>query len=121
MPARQTGRAARPKGTGYLADSGDRQAPAWLVRLATVCAGRRLNEAAKIVSALDEFDRFDDLRREIAALPDTAPYATWAKWFLSTDPARSIAPGFTVTPAEAEKLAKELAAPAAPPAIAPRP
>jgi WD40 repeat protein len=89
---------------------GDR-APAWLLRLATVCAGRRLNESAKIVSALDEFDRFDDLRREIAALPDTAPYATWAKWFLSTDPARSIAPGFTITPADAEKLAQELAAP----------
>ena len=60
------------------------------------------------MSALDEFDRFDDLRREIAALPDTAPYATWAKWFLSTDPARSIAPGFTVTPAEAEKLEEDL-------------
>jgi WD40 repeat protein len=86
------------------------RAPAWLLRLATVCAGRRLNESAKLESALDEFDRFDEVRREIAALPDDAPYATWAKWFLSTDPARSIAPGFTITPADAEKLAKELAA-----------
>ena len=58
------------------------------------------------MSALDEFDRFDDLRREIAALPDAAG----AKWFLSTDPARSIAPGFTITPADAEKLAQEMAA-----------
>jgi len=86
------------------------RAAAWLVRLASVCAGRRLNESAKIESALDEFDRFDELRREIAALPDTAPYATWAKWFLSTDPARSIAPGFTITATEAEKLAQEMAA-----------
>lgn len=31
---------------------------------------------------------------------------------LSTDPARSIAPGFTITPADAEKLAQEMAAPA---------
>jgi hypothetical protein len=46
---------------------------AWLVLLASVCAGRRLNESAKIESALDEFDRFDEVRREIAALPDTAP------------------------------------------------
>ena len=68
---------------------------------------------------MDEFDRFDDLRREIAALPDTAPYAAWAKWFLSTDPARSITPGFTITPADAEKLAKELAAPAAAPTAPP--
>ncbi len=61
-----------------------------MLRLATLCAGRRLNESAKLVSAPDDFDRFDDLRREIAALPDDAPYATWAKWFLSTDPARPI-------------------------------
>jgi hypothetical protein len=80
------------------------------VRLVTACAGRRLNESAKLESTRDEFDRFDEVRREIAALPDDAPYATWAKWFLSTDPARSIAPGFTITPADAEKLAKELAA-----------
>jgi len=92
-----------------------RQAPTWLLRLATVCAGRRLNESAKLVSALDEFDRFADLRREIAALPDDAPYAAWGKWFLSTDPARPIAPGFTIAPAEAEKLAKEMSAPSAAP------
>ncbi len=84
------------------------RAPAWLVRLATVCAGRRLNESGKLVSALDEFDRFDDLRREIAGLADDAPYAAWGKWFLSTDAARPIAPGFTVTPAEAKKLEENL-------------
>lgn len=98
-----------------------RQAPSWLLRLATICAGRRLNESAKVVGALDEFDRFAELRREIAALPDDAPFAAWGKWFLSTDPARPIAPGFTVTPAEAKKLADTLAAvtAAAPPATPP--
>jgi len=69
-----------------------------------------MNESAKIVSSPDKFCCCEDLRREFAALPDTAPYATWAKWFLSTDPARSIAPGFTITATEAEKLAQEMAA-----------
>jgi hypothetical protein len=69
-------------------------------------------QSAKLESVREEFDRFDDLRREIAALPDTAPYATWAKWFLSTAPARSIAPGFTITPADAKKLADTLSDPA---------
>ena len=73
------------------------------------------------MSALDELDRFDELRREIATLPDDAPFAAWGKWFLSTDAARPIAPGFTVTPAEAQKLADTLAAVTAapPPAAAP--
>ena len=98
----------------------DDRTPEWLLDLATICAGRRLNESAKLVSALDEFDRFDDLRREIAALPDAAPYAAWAKWFLSTDAARPIAPGFTVTPDKAKELADTLAAVTAalPPAAA---
>lgn len=100
-----------PAACSPLRPVGKDREPCWL-ELATVCAGRRLNESAKFVSTLDEFDRFDDLRREIAALPDTAPYATWAKWFLSTDAARSIAPGFTITPADAKKLADTLTAPA---------
>ncbi len=107
-------RAAPPTGPGE-------RAPTWLVRLVTACAGRRLNESAKLESARDEFDRFDEVRREIAALPDDAPYATWAKWFLSTDPARSIAPGFTITPADAKKLADTLSDPAPAPAPAPKP
>ena len=35
--------------------------------------------------------------------------------FLADRGTRSIAPGFTITPAEAEKLAKDLAGTAAPP------
>lgn len=60
----------------------------------------------------------------VAALLDDAPFTAWGKWFPSTDPARSIAPGFKVTPEEAAKLARELAAMATPmatPAITPRP
>jgi hypothetical protein len=52
----------------------------------------------------------DEIRREIAALPDDAPYIEWARWFLSDNSTRSIGPGFTITPAEAVKLHEEMAA-----------
>jgi WD40 repeat protein len=82
--------------------------PAWLLRLATVCAGRRLTDEGKFVSVADEVAKMEGLRREIAALPDDAPYVEWARWFLSDSPTRSIAPGFTITPADARKLAEEM-------------
>ncbi len=85
--------------------------PKWLLQLATICAGRRVNDEGKIVSAADEFDQLDDLRREIAALPEGDVYAEWARWFLSDSPARPIAPDFTITPAEAKKLTEEMGGP----------
>lgn len=87
------------------------RAPEWLLQLATICAGRRLNEEGKLVSAADEFDRFDELRRKIATLPSDDPYAEWARWFLSDSLTRPIAPGFTITPVEAKKLTDEMSAP----------
>ncbi len=89
--------------------------PAWLLRLATVCAGRRLNNEGRIASAADEVAKMESLRREIAALPDNAPYGEWARWLLSESPKRSIAPGFSITPAEAKKLADDLAGSSVPP------
>jgi tetratricopeptide (TPR) repeat protein len=53
----------------------------------------------------------DDIRREIEALPAEAPFVEWARWFLSESPNRSIAPGFTVTPADAKTLAEAMRAP----------
>lgn len=41
-------------------------------------------------------------------LPDDSPYVEWGRWFLADRATRSVAPGFTITPAEAEKLAKEM-------------
>jgi WD40 repeat protein len=84
--------------------------PAWLLRLATVCAGRRLADDGKIVNAADTIAKMDEIRREIAALPDDAPYVEWARWFLSDSATRSIGPGFTITPAEAVKLREDMAA-----------
>lgn len=74
------------------------------MRLATVAAGRRLNASAPLVSALDELDRFEDLRHEMAALPDDAPFATAGEGFLSSAPNRSIAPGFPLMRAGAEAV-----------------
>ncbi len=81
--------------------------PRWLLQLATICAGRRLTDEGKLVSAVDEFDRLDALRREIAALPASDALAEQARWFLSDQSTRAIAPGFMITPTEAKKLEEE--------------
>ncbi len=83
-----------------------------------------LNEDGQFVTATDAFGKIADLRRTLADLPDDAPCVEWGRWFLADRATRSIAPGFTITPADAEKLAQEMAAvPAtAPPAtVAPAP
>ena len=92
--------------------------PKWLLQVATIAAGRKLTADGKFVPAVEEFALMEEIQREIAAQPATDAYAAWAKWFLSIDAARSIAPGFTITPADAKKLADTLSA-AAPATTAP--
>jgi hypothetical protein len=92
--------------------------PRWLLRLATICAGKRLTDEGKLVSAEDEIANVEELRREIAALPENTPYVDWARWFLSERHNRSIAPGFTIMPADAKKLRDQFAAPSKPLALA---
>ncbi|MEN9632720.1 MAG: hypothetical protein RL077_1124 [Verrucomicrobiota bacterium] len=82
--------------------------PEWLLQLATICTGQRMNAEGKMVIAAEAMATLDDVRREVAALPASDPYAEWARWFLSASPARSIAPGFTITPAEAQKLSIDM-------------
>ena len=78
--------------------------PDWLLTLALICGGQRFDESGKLVSAIDELAKIDDVQRALAAAPADDIHAQWARWFLSDDPNRSIAPGFTITPAEAKKL-----------------
>ncbi|MSU51616.1 MAG: hypothetical protein EXS37_21425 [Opitutus sp.] len=96
--------------------------PEWLLDLAAICAGKTLNEDGQFVTATDAFGKIADLRRTLADVPDDAPDVEWGRWFLADRATRSVAPGFTITPAEAEKFAKELdgepAAPATPAAPA---
>ncbi|MBI5767360.1 MAG: hypothetical protein HZA93_06155 [Verrucomicrobia bacterium] len=79
--------------------------PAWLLDLAAICAGKTVNADGAFESAAHLFGKIADIRRTLAALPDDAPYVEWGRWFLSNRATRSVAPGFTITPAEAEKLA----------------
>ncbi len=85
--------------------------PGWLLDLATLCASKTVNAEGQFVDAAEAVAKIDGIRRTLVALPDNAPYVEWGRWFLSDNPARSIAPGFTITPADAEKLAKEMAPP----------
>ncbi|MBI4623207.1 MAG: hypothetical protein HY736_08315 [Verrucomicrobia bacterium] len=91
-------------------------APGWLLRLATTLAGGEMNTKGVLEERKFDGSAFDEVRAELAALPKDAPYVEWGRWFLADRATRSIAPGFTITPVEAEKLAKEMAAPASPPA-----
>ena len=45
---------------------------------------------------------------------DNVPCVEWGRWFLADRATRPIAPGFKITAAEAEKLAKEMAGAPAP-------
>ncbi len=97
--------------------------PEWLLDLAAICAGKTLNEDGQFVTDTKAFGKIADLRRTLAGLPDDAPYVEWGRWFLADRATRSVAPGFTITAAEAEKLAGSMAATPAttPPTATPRP
>ena len=86
-------------------DVGDVPAPEWLLQLATICAGKRLSDSGALVDATNALEAIDDLRRTVAALAPDAPFAEWGRWIIADRATRSIAPGFTMTAAEAEKLA----------------
>lgn len=88
--------------------------PEWLLTLATICAGHRLDDEGKLINAIDELGKIETVQRALAAAPRDDPHAEWARWFLSDDPKRSIAPGFTITPAEAKKLREEFLQPGKP-------
>jgi hypothetical protein len=61
------------------------------------------------VDILEPAAKIDEVRRQLAALPDNAPYVEWGRWFLSDPDTRSIAPGFVITPEQAAKLETEFA------------
>jgi WD40 repeat protein/serine/threonine protein kinase len=85
--------------------SGHNAAPGWLLRLATAMAGGEIDARAVFREQAFDAKAFDAIRRELAALPATAPYVEWGRWLLADRATRSIAPGFTITPAEAAKFA----------------
>ena len=52
---------------------------------------------------------FDQIRAELAALPDDAPYAEWGRWILADRATRPIGPGLKVTAAELNQRRAEAA------------
>jgi serine/threonine protein kinase/WD40 repeat protein len=84
-------------------------APEWLLRLATAVAGRGFDGSGKCVEIPDALAQVTALRRELAALPDNSPFVAWGRWMLDERPDRPIAPGFTITPAEAAQIARTFA------------
>jgi len=90
-----------------------RPVPSWLLQLATAVAGGVVDDGALFREQAADVRTFDAIRAELAALPDDAPFAAWGRWFLADPATRSLAPGFTLTPAEAEKINASLASPPA--------
>ncbi|MEO5961313.1 MAG: WD40 repeat domain-containing protein, partial [Opitutaceae bacterium] len=84
--------------------------PEWLLQLATVFANKTINEAEQCVEDSSAVKKIAELRRQIAALPSDAPLAEWGRWILNDRADRSIAPGFSITPTEAEKFTADLVA-----------
>jgi hypothetical protein len=73
--------------------------PDWLLRLATATAGGELDRFALFRRQPVDGETFDELRREVAGLPDDAPYVDWGRWLLADPEARPISPGARATPA----------------------
>ena len=94
---------APPNGRGV-------RTPKWLLQLATIAAGRVLTGEGKTIPAIEEFSRIEEIRKAVADAPADDVYAEWGRWILSDSPSRPIAPGFTITPAEAEKVRAEFLA-----------
>ena len=84
--------------------------PEWLLQLATACAGKVVNDQGQLADVTDTAAKIETLRAQVDALPADTPLADWGKWILNDRADRSIAPGFTITPAEAEALKARLAA-----------
>jgi len=80
-------------------------APAWLLELATLCAGKRVAASGELETDRMTPEQLDGLRSKVAQLSDDEPYAAWARWFFADPTRRPIAPGFTLTRDEARKLA----------------
>jgi hypothetical protein len=83
--------------------------PEWLLQLGTVCATKVVNDAGQLVDVTDVYAQHDAVRHALVALPADAPFAEWGRWILDERSNRPIAPGFTITQAEAKALAVKYA------------
>jgi hypothetical protein len=88
--------------------------PTWLLELATAVCGKIVDDAGQLTDTANPALTLDGVRRALATMPASAPLAEWGRWILDDRAERPIAPGFTATAADAEHLARLLAAPSGP-------
>lgn len=81
----------------------DTQAPDWLLDLALLVGGKKVADTGSFVpiDVPSAAQAYADIAARLDALPDDAPYVAWGRWFLAPRAQRPIAPGFTLTSAEA--------------------
>jgi len=84
------------------------ETPRWLIDLASLWAGRRTSANDNGGSRTEETEKVEQLRREIGNLADDAPFADWGRWLIADRSARSIAPGFSISPGDAARLAEKV-------------
>ncbi len=79
--------------------------PQWLLRLAENLAGGEIDSRA--IFRVRPVDRqvFDEIREQLSAAPDDAPFVEWGRWFLADRATRPVGPGMKLTAEEARKLA----------------
>jgi hypothetical protein len=68
-----------------------------------------VNDQGQLAAFTETASMLARLRGELATLPADAPLVEWGRWVLNDREDRSIAPGFTITLAEAEELKARLA------------
>jgi hypothetical protein len=91
-------------------ETGGAPVPEWLLQLATAVAGHRIDESGRCIAAPEALSHLSEVQQTLAALPADAPFADWGRWILASGPERPIAPGFSLTPEEADALTARLAA-----------
>ena len=77
-------------------------APSWLLDLAILCAGKRVGEDGQLEDDA-EAGRMEAVRAQVTGLPNSAPYAEWGRWFFADPARRPLAPGFSISRADAQR------------------
>ena len=83
--------------------SSGQKVPSWLLRLVTVVAGGTLDEKSVFHPSSLPQDDLATVRLELERLPADSPYIEWGRWFLADRATRSIAPGLSIMPQDAER------------------
>jgi WD40 repeat protein len=83
--------------------SSGQKVPNWLLRLGTAVAGGTLDEKSVFHPNSPSQDDLATVRLEMQGLPANSPYIEWGRWFLTDRATRSIAPGLSIMPEDAER------------------